>query len=299
MEPLVSVLMSVYDTPDEWLSQAIESVLQQTYQNFEFIIVNDCCKESNKKIIDFYQQKDSRIIVKENSENLGLTRSLNVGLRIANGELLARIDADDWALPERLARQVECFEKNENLVLCGTAGYSCDKDKQSCLDVFDETSNTLKCFLTRGNLFVHSSIMIRLSTMRLFNLTYDEHFKMAQDYELWCRLRDYGDIMNLPNRLCVYRVHDKQISSKSLNEQNEFRNLIVERNLKYLGIKEDFKSYLILMGYEKGKIKSMTAFKIATIFSRKLFLKYGFCSKNLIKECLWTALGMMKHNVFG
>lgn len=104
--PLVSVVMAIYNEPVEWMRQAIDSILYQSFKDFEFIIINDNpIRVENKEILDEYSAKDSRVIVVLNEENIGLTKSLNKGLAIASGEYIARMDADDIAMPERLRMQ--------------------------------------------------------------------------------------------------------------------------------------------------------------------------------------------------
>ena len=119
--PKISVLMSVYNEPIDWMRQAIESILNQTYKDFEFIIVNDNPeREENQFVLNEYRNKDSRIIILCNEHNIGLTKSLNKGLTVANGEYIARMDADDIALPKRFEKQALYLAKNKNVFLCHT-----------------------------------------------------------------------------------------------------------------------------------------------------------------------------------
>jgi len=118
MDVKVSIVMSVYNA-QKYLDEAIESILNQTYSNFEFIIINDGSTDKSLEIIENYAKKDSRIIV-INRENKGLIYSLNEGIRKANGKYIARMDADDISLPQRLEKQVEFMEKNKNIGICGT-----------------------------------------------------------------------------------------------------------------------------------------------------------------------------------
>ena len=121
-QPKVSVLMSVYNG-SQYLRESVESILNQTFTNFEFIIINDCSTDKTGEILTVSANQDNRITLINNEENIGLTRSLNKGLKIAKGEYIARQDADDISLPERLERQVESLDKNPEAVLI-----SCDLD---------------------------------------------------------------------------------------------------------------------------------------------------------------------------
>src|SRR3989344_5781814 len=114
----ISVLMPAYNAR-KYIGEAIESILNQTFKDFEFIIINDCSTDKTKKIIEEYANKDARIKLINNATNLGLTKSLNIGLKEARGEYVARLDADDVALPERLEKQYEFMEKNKETTLVG------------------------------------------------------------------------------------------------------------------------------------------------------------------------------------
>src|SRR3990172_12530717 len=116
--PVITVLMSAYNA-EKYLREAIESILNQTFKDFEFIIINDCSTDKTKKIIEEYANKDARIKLINNATNLGLTKSLNIGLKEARGEYVARLDADDVALPERLEKQYEFMNKNRDITLTG------------------------------------------------------------------------------------------------------------------------------------------------------------------------------------
>ena len=123
---LVSVIMPNYNTPEEYLRAAMESILSQTYSNFEFIIVDDGSTDDSPSIIKSYQ--DDRIIFIKNEKNLGITKSLNIALARATGEFVARMDADDISLPQRLERQVHYMREHTDVVVCGTY-VSCFGDK--------------------------------------------------------------------------------------------------------------------------------------------------------------------------
>lgn len=301
-KPLVSVVMSVFDTLDDWLVQSIESVLQQTYKNFEFIIVDDCCKESNKDILRKYERKDERIILLKNEKNLGLTKSLNVGLRVAKGNFIARIDADDFAIEDRIERQIKCFEKNKKLVVCGTNAWILNDSQRIPLNVPLNMSKSLKCMLCWKNVFVHPSVMFNADVMRMNNLFYDENFKTAQDYDFWCKLSKFGDVMNLPDRLCVYRTHKDQVSSKLLTLQLCNRNQIILNNLKSLGIVcygDRVKNFLSIMGYEKVGINSCLVVKELMVLCRKMLAAYGAYSIPSIRTFIWNTFWLIKHRICG
>ena len=300
-KPLISIIMSVFDTPDDWLVQSIESILQQTYENLEFIIIDDCCKKSNQDILEQFKRQDQRIILLKNDDNLGLTKSLNKGLKVARGSFIARIDADDISLPDRIERQLECFQKNNHLAICGTNFWALIGSQRHPYKVPLGSSKSLKCMLSWKDVFVHPSVMINADIIRRYNLFYDETFKTAQDYELWCRIRNYGDLMNIPNRLCVYRVHENQISSKTSNQQAYNRNRIILKNLKHIGIfcnEERLNIMLAIMGYENRNIKPYLIIKELLSLCHKMYAFYGLSSLDSIREFLWNTFWVFKHHIF-
>lgn len=302
INPLISVIMSVFDTSDDWLVQSIESILRQTYENFEFIIVDDCCKESNKRILKTFEASDERIVLLKNEKNLGLTKSLNAALAVSRGSFVARIDADDLALPNRLEYQLRCFEKNKNLVICGTNAWMLKGAQKIPFDVPLGASRLLKCMLCWKDVFIHPSVMLNADVMKKNNLFYNEDFKTAQDYELWCRLGRYGDVMNLPDRLCVYRVHDNQISSKSLTLQNLNRDAIILNNIKSLGIdcsEERLSVFLTIIGYANRSLNVSVIVKETFILCYRLFSSYGINSVGCIRKFAWNAFWLVKHRICG
>ena len=301
-QKLISVIMSVFDTPDDWLAQSIESILQQTYQNIEFIIIDDCCKESNKKILNFFKEKDKRIVLLKNEKNLGLTKSLNRGLRIAHGDFIARIDADDLALPDRFERQLKCFSVNKKLVICGTSAWILKDAKKIPFDVPVISSKSLKCMLCWNDVFIHPSVMLNAGIMRKNNLFYDECFKTAQDYELWCRLSKFGDVMNMHNRLCIYRVHEKQVSFETSVNQALNRNKIILKNLNTLGLdcdEEKLNIYLAIMGYEEPKLKFCIIMKETILLCCKMIVFYGPSSFYSVFRFVWNGFWLVKHSACG
>lgn len=217
--PKVSVIMSVYNGA-RYLQAAIDSILQQTFNEFEFIIVNDASTDNSLAIICEYAKSDRRIRLVENEENIGLTRSLNKGLGIAQGKYIARQDADDVSLPERFEKQVATFEKHPDVVLV-----SCD------MDVIDGHSNFVRrdvrsaesmwvkwLLIFYNHIGGHSQVMFRRETALQLG-GYANDFRYSQDYEFWCRLSTAGDIVILPDVLHNQRLHNQRITSQKRTEQ--------------------------------------------------------------------------------
>ena len=174
--PKVTVLMSVYNGK-RYLREAIDSILDQTFRDFEFLIINDGSTDSSSDIIRSYD--DSRIRLIENEKNIGLTRSLNKGLKLARGEYIARMDADDRSMPERLEKEILFLDKNKNVGLVGTYFLMVNKSGK-VLSTFSPGTSGLSEKLLEGNMFGHGSTMFRADCIEKVGY-YREEFRSAQD----------------------------------------------------------------------------------------------------------------------
>ena len=219
--PRVSVIMSVYNG-SKFLDQSIESILKQTFPDFEFLIVDDCSTDSSLKIIAKYAKQDSRIRIIKNETNIGLTKSLNRAILESKGEYIARIDADDFSYPERFKKQVKFLDSNLKCGLVGAwAEIIDDNDKVMRAIKYPTLSVDLKRDLIKYNPFFHSSIMIRRSTLDQVGL-YNEEFRYAQDYELYFRIASKYGLENIPNVLIKYRESSSSITGKKNKKQIGF-----------------------------------------------------------------------------
>lgn len=211
--------MCVYKENDNWIRTSISSILNQTFRDFEFIIVNDNPKrEISDSILSHFEKYDSRIVLINNKENLGLTKSLNIALKVAKGKYIARMDADDISLPQRLLTQFKFMESNQEIVACGSFirvfGRINKIDKS-----LPKTTLMFKNVILIRNPLPHPTAFIRRETIERNEIKYDENFLYAQDYRLWTNLLKYGSLVNIPQVLLYYRVADNQISIKNKNEQ--------------------------------------------------------------------------------
>jgi glycosyltransferase involved in cell wall biosynthesis len=193
--PEVTVLMSVYNG-EPFLRASIESILNQSFKDFEFIIIDDGSTDNSCKIIESY--KDKRVRFYKNSYNIGLAASLNRGLKYAKADLIARQDADDISMPERLNKQVRFMHKNSNIVLIGSQGRDIDENGRN-LGIIRKPvlNNSIKWFLIFDNPFIHTSVMFRReNVLRCFN-GYNETFICSQDYELWSKIATLFPVANM------------------------------------------------------------------------------------------------------
>lgn len=225
--PLVSVVMSIYNEPLDWIQLSIDSILNQTFKDFEFLIINDNPSRKELSIyLDKINQKDNRIKILTNEENIGLTKSLNIGLRNARGQYIARMDADDISYPSRFEKQVDFMESHPDIIVCGTKVKVFGKKAFLSYDTAFEKDEDIRGQMILNSGFAHPSVFIRKEILYKNNISYDENYKTAQDYKLWYDLRLYGKFANLKEKLLKYRCSTNQVSYVNKTNQNSNRDLI-------------------------------------------------------------------------
>jgi len=215
---LITVAMSVYNA-EKYIEETIESILVQTYENFELIIINDGSTDGSLEIINKYKKIDKRIIL-INRENKGLVTSLNECIEKANGEYIVRMDADDICLPSRFEEQLKFMQENQ-LSLCGTWVETFDEKNSINIWTYPEghTDILFRSFFMSS--FAHPSVMIKKNVFD--TLKYEN--KVAEDYKLWCDILANGyKTGNIQKVLLKYRLHDGQIT------QNQVKELIYSVN---------------------------------------------------------------------
>jgi glycosyltransferase involved in cell wall biosynthesis len=215
----LSLIMAVHDQAAT-LESAVSSILNQSFGQFEFIIVDDASASDTKQILNRFSQQDKRIKLITNSHQLGLTRSLNKALAQARGQYIARMDSDDLALATRLEKQLEYLSSHSQLALLGTAVYLINSEGNRIgLKRYPSDYQTLKKIILSYCPFVHPTLMIRHSVLRELG-GYKPEFTYAQDYELVLRLLAQYPAANLPQPLLEYRVDTPEaISFKHLKLQ--------------------------------------------------------------------------------
>lgn len=207
--PKVSVIMPAYNA-EVYIGEAIDSVLRQTFSDFELIILDDCSSDNTAGIVKTYE--DSRIVYVKNEKNLGVAGTLNRGLENAGGMYIARMDADDVAMPDRFARQVAYLDQNPSVIACGSnveligdvpVGSTTDMPLDDC---------PIRLRMAISNPFVHPTMVIRREALQ--NVRYDCSFEGREDYRLWMVLSQRGKMENLPQYLLRYRIHRGQVTQK-------------------------------------------------------------------------------------
>lgn len=223
--PLVSVLMGVRDG-DRHLAEAVESILAQRMGDLELIVVDDASTDTTPSLLDSYE--DPRLVVLRNARNLGLTRSLNLALSAARGGYVARQDADDRSLPQRLARQVAFLEARRDVGICGTwVRYLDDNGRVVGTGHPPVDPDKLARALPVRNELVHGTILARRSVLADLG-GYRDAFRYSQDYDLYLRALGRHRVANVAEELYELRFHAGAISTTHLEPQNRYRTLARE-----------------------------------------------------------------------
>lgn len=206
--PTVSVLMPVYNTKESYLREAIESILTQTFDDFELLILNDCSTDSNvEKVVLSYH--DARIKYHTNEKNLGISGSRNKLVGLAKGKYIAVMDHDDVSQPERIATQVAYLEQNPDIGVVGSFAKDIVSGKKLPLPIEDEEIKMALFF--RSSIF-HPASMLRKTMFTLAQ--YEADYTPAEDYALWCRLLPHTKFHNIPEILFSYRNHKNNTSHR-------------------------------------------------------------------------------------
>lgn len=279
---LISVLMPVYNTKEEYLRTSIESILNQTFTDFEFIIVNDGSTNNAEEVILSY--KDNRIkYVKQ--ENQGIVGALNNAWSKASGKYIARMDSDDIAYPERFAKQVNFLEENPEYSLVGSWAKIIPSK-----NIIKLPQDIKIMDLLADCMFIHPSIMFNKADFEKFNLQYETGFEYAEDYCLYANAVKYLKITNLQEVLLDYRVYPENSSSKNRNvrirSSFKVQDLILENLSNDKNLQEKILDLAYLKKRKKNKFtesifsiknlyKNWTKYKLVTVFGIEILFKTG------------------------
>jgi glycosyltransferase involved in cell wall biosynthesis len=285
MRSIVTVLMPVYNG-EIFLKEAIDSILNQTFTDFEFLIINDGSTDRSEEIILGY--KDSRIRYIKNDENLRLIRTLNKGINLANGQFLVRMDADDISLPNRIERQVYFMQNNAEVVVAGS-WFQSTGDNNIIVQYPTLHNAIVTEFLYKCSI-CHPSTIWRLEN--LDTLAFNTDFDHAEDYEFWIQCMNIGKLANIPEVLLNYRTHNMNVSSQYSEIQINNSNLIRTSLFHKIGIEisskelESFEAmcYSNWQFFDKPeKIKELSALLSNLIHANK---KSGIIEQNYLQEFL-------------
>jgi len=250
--PSISVLMPVYNS-EKYVAEAIESILNQTFQDFEFLIIDDGSTDKTGKIAKSY--KDRRIKYFKNYSNLGVIKALNHGIRLSAGKYIARMDADDISLPNRLKIQYEYMENHRDIFVCGSLIKVFGDIKKYIWDTPGE-NEVIKARMIFESSLAHSSTILRTSLFKEYGFKYDRLYKHVEDYWLWVKVSEKFKLANISRVLLHYRVHKDQIGQRYTIVQHD-NSLKIRRYLLYkLGLHPSYRELQIhqkLSNWEAAK----------------------------------------------
>ena len=324
--PKISVLMPVYNCR-QYIEESVNSILNQTFSDFEFIIIDDCSTDGTFEYLK--SLTDPRITLLRKPQNTGYTISLNMGLKIAKGKYIARMDGDDISLSDRFAKQVSFMDANPDIIVCGGGYEAIGSD----FKFIPKTSNEdIVLDLMSFSPFAHPTVFLRNIILKENNIQYDTQYEPCEDYKLWITLSEYGKLANLCDILLYYRIHQNQTSIvrvnaqieitkliafeyiKKLSKGNENTNLFYQGKLetsedlkKYENVEANIKSTLkergilannkfflerkgqhLIQSFEHGRYSILQAMKdIKLMFSYRSLLSNNFIIKYLVKSLLY------------
>jgi len=265
-EVAISVLLPVYNA-EKYIKETIESILNQTFTNFEFIIINDGSTDNSLEILQYFAKLDDRIRL-ISRKNIGVVDTLSEGLELVNAPYIARIDSDDIAAPDRLAIEYEFLQENLGVVCVGSDFELIDyKGRQIGLVELPKTSGEIERLLLAGECpIANPSTLVLTSAIRLVG-GYNQGVFPAEDYALWCALLDVGKIQNLNSILLKYRIHAKSVTQSSNVEMTSKTKEVCESACRNRGIPCEYDENIWLMSsngrFDKALSYGWYAFKSA------------------------------------
>jgi glycosyltransferase involved in cell wall biosynthesis len=208
MHSKVSILLPVFNS-EKTIERAVNSILAQTLENFELIIIDDASTDQTSQILSTYNQLDRRVIIKKNEQNLGLARTLNKAISMSRGIYIARMDADDWAFPERLEKQVAFLDVHPEVDILGTGVFRVSQQGELLKkDLRPTTHERLIKTIYKTTPFYHPSVMIRRRVFSEIGI-YDPTWQRCEDVDLWQRTYKFCRFHNLDEALLKYTVSDR------------------------------------------------------------------------------------------
>lgn len=289
-KPLVSVIMPAYNA-ELYIGEAIESVVNQTFQNWELIIINDGSTDGTLNQIKRF--KNSKIRLYE-SVNRGQAYQLNYGISISKGNFIAIAHADDISLPTRLEKQVAFLAQNLSIGVCGSAIKLFGAFTEKAVSYPTDPS---LCYqeLFFGNPLAHPAIMINALILKESKLEYDDSYQAAEDYNLWIRLCYFTKLSNLSEILVHYRIHQNQISQLKKNEEEDLvrlsRIILIEQLCKPTG---DYYNLIFSFVYEQEKLCANEQWQAVNFLSQKIIKK-----KLMVRKLAMSfSLSILKRNLY-
>lgn len=239
-QPLVSVLMPCYNA-EEHIEQAMNSILRQTYPHLEVIAINDCSQDRTGDILLRMAEKDERIKVIDNVINLKLIKTLNKGISMCNGDYIARMDADDIALPQRIEKELAFLEENKDFDIVSSLflAFHTDNPSRKKLHHNPLKHEDLRAYMLFKSGICHPAVMIRKRVFSELGLSFEAEYLHVEDYALWSKAIYRTKIANIDEPLLLYRVHKQQVSSIHEDLQLENKKKVFKIHCQYLNLPTD------------------------------------------------------------
>lgn len=311
MSPKVSVIMSVYNG-ERYLREAVESILNQTFTDFELILLDDSSSDNTWAQLLKYAADDHRVRLVKNERNLGLAKSLNKLVSMCKGAYIARMDADDISQPDRLEKQVKFLEANSQVSLLFAYIKQIDSDGNDCGtwqdDIINIHNSEICNTLPVTNCVAHPTLMARTNVMKSYLYSENSLVRHTEDYELWLRVASDGHVIEkLPLDLLLYRIHDKSVTTSSNASANPLKKLIASKLLFLVTSLRRFKLRSFELKVIKYLIKDIDAvyfssavekwtWEFATCISS--FMRFFKSKVQLIRLCINIAKTASNTNVF-
>jgi glycosyltransferase involved in cell wall biosynthesis len=299
VQPIASVIMAAYNS-ELYIREAIDSILNQTLQDFELIVTDDCSTDRTAAILASYN--DNRVRILHNDKNQGAPFSRNLAIRSAHGKYIAILDADDISLPNRLREQVEFLEENQDISGTGSYVFEINSSGQKIRTVQHPImAEHVKCSMLFRCSIVHSSAMIRRDFFINNHLFYNETFPCSQDYEMWSRAVFLGKFSNFPQYLTLYRCSETQMSvmrkeTQFKQAERVYHSLFLKLGVELTEKEMELHSFLITQKpFETQKNISEIADWARFIFKKNIEAK-AFNKNDLANEILLRFLRFCKVN---
>jgi glycosyltransferase involved in cell wall biosynthesis len=296
----ISVILPSYNA-EKFLADAIDSILKQTYTQFELLLIDDGSTDSTAEIISKF--KDDRILYIKNEKNLGLIATLNKGIELSKGEFIARMDADDISLPQRFEKQLAYFSQQPTAAACGS--WYLNFNGRTSKRIVKDDNDWLRANLLFTSCLCHPSTMIRKEVLTKNNIHYRQDYKHAEDYDLWIEISKVSKLGNVQEFLFKYRSHSQQVSEQNRTTQKSSAAIIRRNYLTFLQIpfsEEEFRIHEIIANNELIR----SADELAKLEKWLLKLSVAdhspgfsaFIGKTWFDACGMTTLGISSYHTF-
>ncbi|MDP8098748.1 glycosyltransferase family 2 protein [Pasteurella atlantica] len=289
---LVSVIIPCYNC-ELYVEEAVRSIINQTYQNLEILVINDGSSDKTESILLKLSEEDSRVKYIKNKENIRLIATLNKGLSLANGEYIARMDADDISLPSRIEKQVAFLEENSDVAICGTNSLHIDENNMIIgHSLMPQDDKAVKIFAKYASPFIHPSVMLRAEQIKGFS--YDANYIHAEDFKLWLDILAEYKGYNLKERLIAYRYISTSISHTFSDIQQQKAKELTKPDSEFLSFITQLEDYKVCVPLyakiiKRNKfnfnnylsLKTLHRFMPVVVYYAFYKLKYKFLKKKL------------------